>query len=165
MKGVEDPSLQALAAHSRRSLHDTRHKLELAVRRLVHGNPPVVKKGTKLSASTVAAEAGVDRATLYRFHEPILTEIRRINDSAPKAMLKEHRSQLVGAQAKLKDYRKLIEEAQAEVELLARINYRLQARIDELETLLKVRDERMAALQRQINAPHEPTRLRSRPDR
>ncbi|MBW4049178.1 MAG: hypothetical protein HIU89_15000 [Proteobacteria bacterium] len=164
MKGVEDPSLQALAAHSRRSLHDTRHKLELAVRRLVHGNPRVVKKGAKLSASTVAAEAGVDRATLYRFHEPILTEIRRINDSAPKAMFKERRAQLAGTQAKLRDYRKLIEEAQGEVGMLARINYRLKARIDELEMLLKVRDERVTALQLQINAQVRPTRLRSAPD-
>jgi membrane-bound lytic murein transglycosylase B len=107
--------------------------LELALRRLANGNPTVVKKGTKISASSVAAEAGVDRVTLYRFHEPVLTEIRKINDTAPKTQLKESRSELAQTNIKMKEYRRLVEEAQEEVAALARINYRLDARISELE--------------------------------
>jgi hypothetical protein len=141
----------ALAAHARRSLRETRNKLELAVRRLVHGNPRVVQKGTKLSASSVAREAGVDRVTLYRFHEPILTEIRNINDTSSKAKLKASRAHANEATARLREYRALVEQAQAEVAALARINYRLQVRIDELEAHLHVRDECITALQRQIN--------------
>ena len=152
MSDVADGSGQVLAAHARRSLRETRHKLELAVRRLVRGNPRVVSKGTKLSASSAAEEAGVDRATLYRFHEAVLTDIRRINETDPKTKLEASRAQTHEAGARLKEYRKLVELAQAEVAALARINYRLQARIEELEAQLLVRDERIAAMQRQLNA-------------
>jgi chromosome segregation ATPase len=99
----------------------------------------------------VAAEAGVDRVTLYRFHEPVLTEIRKINDTAPKTQLKESRSELAQTNIKMKEYRRLVEEAQEEVAALARINYRLDARISELEGLIRVRDERIADFQNQLN--------------
>jgi chromosome segregation ATPase len=147
----------ALAAHARRSMRETRHKLDLAVRRLAHGNPRVVPKGTRLSAASVAKEAGVDRATLYRFHEPVLAEIRRVNETAPKEKLRASRAQTREADARLKEYRALLEQAQSEVAALARNNYRLQAHVEELEASLRVRDDRIAVLQQQIN-----TRSKSR---
>lgn len=153
MTTAADKSIEALAAHGRQSVKDTREKLELAVRRLVHGNPKVVPKGTKISAASVAKEAGVDRVTLYRFHEPVLVEIRRINDSAPKAKLKESRSELAKTETKLKEYRRLVEEAQEEVAALARINYRLDARNKELEELIRIRDGVIGQLQKQVNSP------------
>lgn len=88
----------------------------------------MVKNGTRISAASVTKEADVDRVTLYRFHEPILVEIRKINDTLPKAQLKESRSELAQASFKLKEYRQLVEEAQEEVAALARINYRLDGR-------------------------------------
>lgn len=141
----------ALAAHARRSMRETRHKLDLAVRRLAHGNPRVVPKGTRLSAASVAKEAGVDRATLYRFHEPVLAEIRRVNETTPKQKLRASRVQTREADARLKEYRALLEQAQSDVATLARVNYRLQVHVEELETSLRVRDDRIAVLQRQIN--------------
>ena len=126
---IPEATQEALAAQKRHSVKDTREKLELAVRRLVNGNPRIVKKGTRITAASVAKEAGVDRVTLYRFHEPVLVEIRKINDTAPKALLKESRSELAQSAAKQKEYRRLVEEAQEEVAALARINYRLDARI------------------------------------
>jgi predicted RNase H-like nuclease (RuvC/YqgF family) len=54
--------------------------------------------------------------------------------------------------SRLKEYRKLVEQAQSEVAALARINYRLQSRIEELEDNVRVRDERIATMQRQLNA-------------
>lgn len=152
MSNAKNVAGQVLAAHAQRSLRETRQKLELAVRRLAHGNPRVVPKGTKLSASSVAKEAGVDRATLYRFHEPILSEIRRLNNSAPKAKLRSSRTKNREAEMRLKEYRSLVEQAQSEVAALARINYRLQARIDELESDLRMRDDRIGALQREVNS-------------
>jgi uncharacterized coiled-coil protein SlyX len=148
---VAEATQEALAAQKRQSVKDTREKLELAVRRLVNGNPRVVKKGTKITAASVAKEAGVDRVTLYRFHEPVLVEIRKINDTAPKALLKESRSELAQSAAKQKEYRRLVDEAQEEVAALARINYRLDARIAELEELIRVRDGVIAGLQKQLN--------------
>ena len=148
---IHEATQEALAAQKRQSVKETREKLELAVRRLVNGNPRIVKKGTKITAASVAKEAGVDRVTLYRFHEPVLVEIRKINDTAPKALLKESRSELAKSEAKQKEYRRLVEEAQEEVAVLARINYRLDARIAELEELIRVRDEVIFGLQRELN--------------
>ena len=153
MTTVPEASLEALAAHGRESVKETRQELELAVRRLVNGNPRQVPKGTKLTAASVCKEAGVDRATLYRFHEPVLTEIRRINDTTPRAQLKESRSELAATETKLKEYRALVEEAQAEVAALARVKYRLDARNKEVEDLLRIRDEVISQLQQQVNAP------------
>ncbi len=148
---IPEATQEALAAQKRHSVKDTREKLELAVRRLVNGNPRIVKKGTRITAASVAKEAGVDRVTLYRFHEPVLDEIRKINDTAPKALLKESRSELAQSAAKQKEYRRLVEEAQEEVAALARINYRLDARIAELEDLIRVRDGVIAGLQKELN--------------
>jgi uncharacterized coiled-coil protein SlyX len=148
---LSEAAQEALAQQKRKSVKDTRQKLELALRRLTNGNPRVVSKGTKISAASVAKEAGVDRVTLYRFHEPILVEIRRINDTTPKALLTESRSELAQNATKLREYRKLTEEAQEEVVALARINYRLDARITELEALIRSRDEAITGLQKQLN--------------
>jgi len=72
--------------------------------------------------------------------------LKIINDSRPSAQC----SEMAAAEAKLKDYRKLVEEAQEEVASLARINYRLDIRIHELETQLQARDARIADYQKQM---------------
>ncbi|WP_287787621.1 hypothetical protein [Acidiphilium sp.] len=142
---------RALVAHAQQSQRDTRRKLELAVHRLMHDNPLVVPKGTKVTAVSVAKEAGIDRATLYRFHEPVLKEIRSLSDSAPESELRSRKARRNEAETRLREYRTLVEQAQAEVTALARINYRLQARVDDLEASLRVRDERITALKREVN--------------
>ncbi|MBF8179761.1 TetR family transcriptional regulator [Herminiimonas contaminans] len=142
---------KALAAQKRQSIKETREKLELALHRLMHGKPKFVEKGTRITAVSVAKEAGVDRVTLYRFHEPVLVEIRKINDTAPKALLKQSRSELAQSAAKQKEYRKMVVEAQEEVATLARVNYRLDARIAELEEMLRVRDGVIAELQKELH--------------
>lgn len=149
---VSEATQTALVAQKRQSVKKTREKLELALHRLANGNPRVLKKGTKISAASVAKEAGVDRVTLYRFHESVLVDIRKINDTAPKALLKESRSELAQSAAKLKEYRRLVEDAQQEVAALARINYRLDARIAELEELIRVRDEVIARFQKELKS-------------
>jgi hypothetical protein len=152
MSTGKEKSIEALAAHGRQSVKETRQKLELALRRLVDGNPCMVKKGAKISACSVAKEAGVDRATLYRFHEPVLAEISKINDAMPKALLKESRSKLAASNDKLKEYRQLVEESQEEVKALARANYGLKERNRELEEHIRVRDEQIADFQSQVNS-------------
>lgn len=151
-RAVKQESVDALVAHRKGSVKDTRHKLELAMKRLVDGNPRVVPKGSKLTAANVSKEAVVDRVTLYRFHEPVLTEIRRINDTTPKALLKENRSELHKTTTQLRELRKLVEEAQEKVAALARENYRLDARNVELEGLLRIRDETIAEYQKALNS-------------
>ena len=161
MSQLPEATQKALAAQKLASVKETRQKLELAMHRLINGNPCVVNKGTKISAASVAKEAGVDRATLYRFHEPVLTEVRKINDTAPKAMLKQSRLELASSTDKLKEYRSLVEEAQEEVAALARINYQLDARITELEALIRMRDEVIAEFQKQLNQRCPETKVSS----
>ena len=148
---LPEAALKALAHQQRRSVKSTRQKLELALSRLIKGNPQIVKSGTKISAASVAKEAEIDRATLYRFHEPILVEIRKINDTSPKTLLKGSRLELAQTKPKLKEYRRLVEEAQNEVSALARINYQLDAKITELQEALEIKNGIISALQKQLN--------------
>ena len=126
----------SLRAHKAASQKETRLELELAVRRIVNCNPQRVKKGTPLSPAAVAQEAGVDRTTLYRYHEPVLTEIRRITDATPQKKLREKHTELADAVARAKEYRLLLEEEQTNLANMGRENYALRARVRELEGLL-----------------------------
>jgi len=142
---------EALRAHKAESQADTRLELEKALARLRNGQPKRVPKVSKINATTLAKEADVDRSTIYRYHPAILDEIQRINNSTVVTRLKEKHGELAQAEAKTREYRQMLEEAQAHKELLKRENYRLQHRIDELEALLKQRDDAIGELQRKIN--------------
>ncbi|MBP8276050.1 MAG: hypothetical protein KAX55_04070 [Propionivibrio sp.] len=137
----------ALRTHKADSQKDTRLELELAVRRLVNGNPQRVKKGTPLSPAAVAAEAGVDRSTLYRYHEPVLTEIRRTIDATPQKKLREKSGELAAAMAKAKEYRAMLEAEQANLQKMARENYNLSARVRHLESAIERHLARIAELE------------------
>ena len=133
-------NVEALRSHKAESLKKTRQELELAVRRIVNGNPQRVKKGTPLSPSSVAKEANVERSTLYRYHEPVLTDVRRINEATPQQKLREKHTELADAKAKSKEYREMLEEEQANLAQMARQNYALNMRIKELEGIVRDRD-------------------------
>lgn len=133
-------NVEALRSHKAESLKKTRQELELAVRRIVNGNPQRVKKGTPLSPSSVAKEANVERSTLYRYHEPVLTDVRRINEATPQQKLREKHTELADAKAKSKEYREMLEEEQANLAQIARQNYALNMRIKELEGIVRDRD-------------------------
>lgn len=137
----------ALRTHKIESVKKTRQELELAVRRIVNGNPKRVKKGTTLSPVSVAAEAAIDRSTLYRYHEPVLSEIRKINNATPQKKLREKHSELAESKDKAKEYRTMLEEEQANLVQMARQNYALNLRIKELEGYLRDRDRIITELQ------------------
>lgn len=137
---------KALRAHKAESAKETRQELELAIRRIVNGNPKRVKKGTPLSPAAVAAEAGIDRTTLYRYHEPVLTEIRRITEGTPQKKLREKQSELADAVTRAKEYRLMLEEEQASLVKMARENYALKARVKELAGKLRDCEARIADL-------------------
>ncbi len=137
----------ALRTHKAESVKKTRQELELAVRRIVNGNPRRVKKGTSLSPASVAKEADVDRSTLYRYHEPVLSEIRKSNDATPQKKLREKHSELAEFREKAKEYRAMLEEEQSNLTQMARQNYALNLRIKELEGLLQDRDLLIAEMQ------------------
>jgi hypothetical protein len=140
----------ALRAHKEASQKQTRKALELALSRLRNGNPKRVKQGTAITASAVAEEAGVDRSTLYRFHEPILSDIRKLNEKTQKKRLEGKRTELSVAIDKLRECRALLEEKQSEINLWARQNYALSHRLQELEGMIAERDNTIAGLQTRL---------------
>ncbi|WP_395407895.1 TetR family transcriptional regulator [Pseudoduganella sp. UC29_106] len=129
----------------------TRTKLWGALERLRSGNVTVVPVGTKISAKSLAKEAGVDRATLYRSHSVVLDEIRQttsqIENKEPTARKRRNTAN------RLAEYRMLAEEAQHQVALLARHQYDLSVQVEELMKALELKDaiiqelnERLASL-------------------
>ncbi len=144
---------RALVIRAKKSLSETREILKEAMDRILRDEPEIVARGTRLTPASVAKEAGIERSTLYRFHQPIIDEIRQQKAEATATQLRVARGQSQKTEARLKEYRLLVEQAQQEVALLAKINYRLQARIDELEANLRVRDERILVMQRELNSP------------
>ena len=151
---------EALRGHKEASQAKTRQELELALARLRNGNPQKVKKGTRITPAAVAQEADVDRSTLYRFHEPVLTQIRKLTEKAPKQQLEAKRNELADARAKAKEYREMLEDAQDEMKAWARQNYALNHQVQELQELLRIRDEVIAQLQQQVNSKPKVVDLR-----
>lgn len=146
MPKVAKASLVPLSRSSQASAKKTREALELAFARLRNGNPRVVKKGTPVSPTSVAEEAGVRRETLYRSHEPVLTSIKKYTQKGPIEQLRQRREELREALEAARDLRELLERAQKAEEALARVNHRLTARISALEQDLALRDALIARL-------------------
>lgn len=140
MSPVSAAARRGLASHQERSIQATRKELERALARIESGKTKVVKTGARISVAAVCDEAGVERSTLYRYHEPVLRKIGEAKKKIEHSDSKHRRAEQARAAAKQHDYRALAEEAQAEAAALARINYRLQARISELEEMLRGRD-------------------------
>lgn len=130
----------------KQSTSGTRERLEQALQRLIDGAPLVVASGTKVSPTSVAREAGVDRVTLYRYHAPVLLAIKNKKNSPTK---KKNGGTDTNT-ALIANLRKLTEIAQEEVASLARINYRLDSEKDELKELLKSRDRVIRDLRQRL---------------
>ena len=125
---------------------DTRERLQNALQRLIDGLPLVVKPGGRISPTSVAKEAGVDRVTLYRYHEPILLAIKSIN----RPQVKSNNSDASRTKKLIENLRELAEVAQKEVERLAKINYRLNAERVEMSELLNSRDRIIQDLRQRL---------------
>ena len=122
--------------------------MERALERLLSGKAKVAKKGARLGVAAVCEEAGgIERSTVYRYHEPILIAIERAKKKIGAAGAAERIAREVKATKKRDDFRALAEQAQSETAALARINYRLQARVVELEELVRQRDATIRSLQ------------------
>lgn len=149
MKQKESSGLTALIDQKHKSAEKTRAKLDVALTNLIREGTSGTKK-KKISVTEIAKVAGVDRATLYRFHQPVLTRMREFNTSSVYQENQLNRKLTVPVS--VQDYRAATEEAQREVTALARINYRLDARVSELEAELASRDARISQLQKQLNS-------------
>jgi hypothetical protein len=148
MRKISDAAKEALTTQQERSILETRTKLEQALQRLVAGAPLIVKSGLKINAVNLSKEAQVDRATLYRFHQPVLSQLRQ---HSTRMTVSANATSSISEAAGQQEYRRLAEEAQQQVEALARINYRLAAKIEDLEQLLAAKDETISELRRMLS--------------
>lgn len=136
-----------LIEHKIRSVKATREQLELALERILNEKPKRVKAGTAASVLAVAKEAQVDRSTLYRYHADFLDKLKRVTNSTADHMLESKRNELSRTQIKAREYRNIAENLQIELEAIARNNYALSHRVQELEELLRQRDNLINDLQ------------------
>lgn len=124
------------------SLATTREKLETALNRLVNVKLLDPEK-VKITPTSVAREVGVDRATLYRYHAPLLLAIKSAN-------FQKTISETARTSERANELRKLAEDAQSEVAALARINYRISAEYAEMKNLLAIKERAIADLRLQV---------------
>jgi hypothetical protein len=146
-KPVRSGNPASLIEHKIRSVKATREQLELALARILEGKPKRVKSGTVLSALAVAKEAKVDRSTLYRYHSDFLDKLKHVTNSTVAQLLESKRGELSRTQARAREYRNIAEDLQTELEAIARNNYVLSHRVQEIEKLLRQRDSVIADLQ------------------
>ncbi|WP_370678462.1 TetR family transcriptional regulator [Comamonas sp. GB3 AK4-5] len=142
---------EALKAHKEVSQRQTRQELELAFARLRNGNPRRVKRDTAINATAVATEAGIDRSTLYRFHEPILTAIRKFNEATSKQKLEAKQGELGEARTKAREYREALELARNEMAAWARQNYELAHHVQDLKATVKNQHKIISELQARLD--------------
>jgi chromosome segregation ATPase len=149
-KPVRAGNPASLVEHKTRSVKTTREQLELALARILEGKPKRVKPGTPVSALSVTKEAQVDRSTLYRYHTEFLDKLKRAANSTTDQLLESKRGELSRTQAKAREYRNIAEDLQSELEAIARNNYALSHRVQELEEQIRQRDTIIADLQARL---------------
>lgn len=89
-----------------------------------------------------------------------MTQIRQLNETAPKQQLHLKRTELTDAQCKIKEYREALVDANEELKSWARQNYALSHKVQEMEELVRMRDKVIEQLQLQVNAKPKVIELR-----
>jgi DNA-binding transcriptional regulator YhcF (GntR family) len=94
-------------AHSSRR-EERIHSIKLAIRRVQTGRVRTIKPGTRLSISSVAAEAGIDAATIHTTYPDLAEQIRalvgkesRVQRDQKASLLKEARARNAGLHAEV----------------------------------------------------------------
>lgn len=128
---------------------ETIAQLEAAFSRIATCQPEEDLQSVRLTASTLAKEAGIDRATIYRSYPEFIAKIQEYNSAYKLKSVTERE----------KEYRKLVEEAQHQVSCLANINYRLKTREDALEKRIQEQDQMIATLRKKLYEFENPVTL------
>jgi AcrR family transcriptional regulator len=120
----------------------TRHALELAIRRFRHGRQHVGSADGKISIAGVAREAGVSNATIHNRYPDIADRIRAIQSRAARALPKVNPDTLEAVQRRLAEAREeircLLDDLRKSQSInlrLSKENEMLEARITRLDGL------------------------------
>lgn len=116
-----------------------------AFNRLINNDPEIVKKGTKLSVTAVAKEAGLSRGTLY-LHKDVLNKVIAYKEGKTGSNFLRNKAIKEAEFAKEESRKYLIEQLQTDKHKLAQENFKLS--LD-----LKEANEMISALRRQIASP------------
>lgn len=137
-KTISPQAREALVLRQTSQSASTRALLEEALIRLTATHGTSKRGWKKITVTIVAKEAGIDRATVYRFHKSVVEAIRKFN--LPQEVSFQEAASASDA-ASVREYRYLAEQAQAEVIALARANYVLARRNSDLQEALDMRDQ------------------------
>lgn len=148
------PRENATAPRKRkRSSHEeTRAALLEAIARLRSGNPQQVDRGTGITVSSVAREAGVHRTTIHNHHADIVAQIHGLQDDGGEQQPRAQYSALAEARRQHKAFRDIIEQLQEDKERLAQHNYALRRENEELKSQLTRKSQMLRELIRTRNA-------------
>jgi len=150
-KKVHRASKQALRDNAEKREQQTHNELVSALNRLVNNEPINVKKGTKMTLTSVATEAGVSRSSLYN-HPDILEQVKicikkkSISPAQARRMTKEETIK------KEENTKKIIQQLNEDKSKLAQENYKLSLEKDELNNLLESRNKEIAELKRRLGS-------------
>jgi AcrR family transcriptional regulator len=148
------PSENATAPreHKRRSHDETRAVLLEAIERLRSGNPQRVERGTRITVSSVAREAGVHRTTLHNHHADIVAQIHDLKNDDTGQQPGPQYSALAETRRQHKLLRAIIEQLQKDKERLAQHNYALRRENEGLKSQLTRKSQMLRELTRTRNA-------------
>lgn len=124
IKKVTKQSIKALQEHKRLEEIENHNALVEAVNRLVNNKPKVVTKGTKLSVSTVAEEAGLSRGTVYR-HQDIIKKLKSIKENPHKSDFQIKKAQEAKEAEKIKNLNSITDQLNYDKQKLAQELYKL----------------------------------------
>jgi len=137
----------------KRSSHEeTRTALLEAIARLRGANPQRVDRGTAITVSSVAREAGVHRTRICNHHADIVAQIHGLQDDGGEQRPRAQYSALAEAKRQHKALRAIIEQLQEDKERLAQHNYALRRENEELKSQLTRKSQMLRELTRTSNA-------------
>jgi chromosome segregation ATPase len=134
------------------SHEETRAALLEAIARLRRGNPQRVDRGTRITVSSVAREAGVHRTMLHNHHADIVTQIRGLKNDGTEQQPCPQYSALAEARRQHKALRATIKQLQEDKEQLAQHNYALRRENEGLKSQLTRKSQMLRELTRTCNA-------------
>jgi len=150
-KKVHRASKQALRDNAEKREQQTHNDLVAALNRLKNNEPINIKKGTKITLTSVADEADVSRSSLYN-HKDILERVKICIKKKSISPAQARRMTKKNAIKKEENTKKIIQQLNEDKSKLAQENYKLSLGKDELNNLLESRNKEIAELNRRLGS-------------
>jgi len=138
-------SKDALREYKHSEEERNHNNLVKAFTRLVNNEPKIVKRGTKLTVTSVAKEAGLSRGAVY-LHQEVLEKITAYKDNPSGSDFQRKKLIRESLVAKEEMRKSMIEQLQVEKHKLAQENFRLTMELqDSHDKLAELRKQRTSA--------------------